>query len=384
MGGGQATEGLQALRSEALAAVRGYAEESLAVTPFVRGETTVPVAGQVIGAPELEALVDASLDGWLTEGRFAQRFAPAFAQRRRATTRLLSRLGLPGQPAGRRRRTALTSTSGRCAPATRSITPALGFSTTVNPIYQHGLVPVYVDVELDTLQSDARGDRRRHRRPHPRRHGRSLPGQPIRRRAPGRAVRRARPRADRGLLRRARDHARRPRGRHLRRGGHLLVLSGPSHDHRRGRRRRGRRRHLGAGARVAARMGPRLLVPARRERRLRPALRRPASESCPRATTTSTSSRTWASTSRSPTCRPPWASRSSSASTAFRRAPAHNFARLDAALGELDERMVLPAHDRRSADPSWFGYPFTLREGGPPRAPRAPALPARAPDRLAA
>src|SRR5918994_7976569 len=69
-----------ALREDALSAVRRYAEEALAAREFVPGETTVPVAGRVIGAPELEALVDASLDGWLTEGRFAARFAPAFAQ----------------------------------------------------------------------------------------------------------------------------------------------------------------------------------------------------------------------------------------------------------------------------------------------------------------
>ncbi len=68
-----------ALREDALSAVRRYAEEALTRPEFVPGETTVPVAGRVIGTPELEALVDASLDGWLTEGRFAARFAPAFA-----------------------------------------------------------------------------------------------------------------------------------------------------------------------------------------------------------------------------------------------------------------------------------------------------------------
>src|ERR687895_2068003 len=83
MGGRARTDdgvGLTSLRAGALAAVRDYAEAALAEQPFVRGETTVPVAAKVIGAPELESLVDASLDGWLTEGRFAQRFAPAFAR----------------------------------------------------------------------------------------------------------------------------------------------------------------------------------------------------------------------------------------------------------------------------------------------------------------
>jgi len=65
---------MEALRAEALDAVRRYAEAAFVEQPFVPGETPVPVAGRVIGAPELEALVDASLDGWLTEGRFAERF----------------------------------------------------------------------------------------------------------------------------------------------------------------------------------------------------------------------------------------------------------------------------------------------------------------------
>ena len=245
MGGGQVTDGLQALRSEALAAVRGYAVEALAVPPFVRGETTVPVAGKVIGAPELEALVDASLDGWLTEGRFARAFCRRVRPVGRSTTRCSS--------ARARRPTcslspppALTSTSGRCAPATRSITPALGFSTTVGPLYQYGLVPVYVDVEPDTFNptleaiAAAVGDRTRailaaH-----------CLGNPSTRTA-GRAVREH----DLVLIEDCCDalgsHLRRPRGGHLRRGGDLLVLSRPPHDDRRGRRRRWRTTRPGCG-----------------------------------------------------------------------------------------------------------------------------------------
>src|SRR6187455_1759420 len=74
-----AAERLDALRADALAAVRAYAEEALVQPEFVPGETNVPVGGRVIGPPELEALTDASLDGWLTEGRFAREFSTAFA-----------------------------------------------------------------------------------------------------------------------------------------------------------------------------------------------------------------------------------------------------------------------------------------------------------------
>ena len=139
-----------ALREDALSAVRRYADEALAASEFVPGETTVPVAGRVIGSPELEALVDASLDGWLTEGRFAARFAPAFA---RAAGREHALLVGSGSQAN------LLAVAGACSrllerPLARGdevITPALGFATTIAPLYQQGLAPVYVDVEMETL-----------------------------------------------------------------------------------------------------------------------------------------------------------------------------------------------------------------------------------------
>jgi CDP-4-dehydro-6-deoxyglucose reductase, E1 len=139
-----------ALREDALSAVRRYAEATLAPAEFVPGETPVPVAGRVIGPPELEALVDASLDGWLTEGRFAARFGPAFAQVVRRERALLVGAGSQAN---------LLAVAGACSrlldrplePGDEVITPALGFSTTIAPIYQCGLVPVFVDVEIDTL-----------------------------------------------------------------------------------------------------------------------------------------------------------------------------------------------------------------------------------------
>jgi CDP-4-dehydro-6-deoxyglucose reductase, E1 len=158
--------GLTSLRAEALAAVRSYAEAALAEQPFVPGTTTVPVAAKVIGAPELEALVDASLDGWLTEGRFAQRFGPAFA---RAAGREHALLVGSGSQANLLAVAAAGSHLHE-QPLRRGdevITPALGFSTTVSPIYQQGLVPVYVDVEPSTLNptleafADALSDRTR-------------------------------------------------------------------------------------------------------------------------------------------------------------------------------------------------------------------------------
>ncbi|MGH2743323.1 MAG: lipopolysaccharide biosynthesis protein RfbH [Thermoleophilaceae bacterium] len=153
MAGETSTEkvaGLAALRAEALAAARDFAEEALTVEPFAPGRTTVPVAGKVIGAPELEALVDASLDGWLTEGRFAREFAPAFA---RAAGREQALLVGSGSQANLLAVAAASSHLHQrpLRPGDAVVTPALGFSTTVSPLYQQRLVPVYVDVESDTL-----------------------------------------------------------------------------------------------------------------------------------------------------------------------------------------------------------------------------------------
>ena len=141
---------LDTLRAEALSAVRRYAEEAFDEREFIPGETNVPVAGRVIGAPELEALVDASLDGWLTEGRFARAFSEAFAG---VVGRSQSFLVGSGSQANLLAVAATTSHLHErpLQPGDEVITPALGFSTTVGPLYQYGLVPVYVDVELDTF-----------------------------------------------------------------------------------------------------------------------------------------------------------------------------------------------------------------------------------------
>src|SRR5689334_6194895 len=157
---------MEALRAEALAAVRRYAEATYVVQPFVPGEAPVRVAGRVIGAPEREALVDASLDGWLTEGRFADRFraelGPVLQREHVSLTGSGSQANLLAVAA------ACSHLHERPWQAgDEVITPAVGFPTTVAPLYQHGLVPVYVDVEPDTLNpslsafADAIGPRTR-------------------------------------------------------------------------------------------------------------------------------------------------------------------------------------------------------------------------------
>ena len=141
---------LDALRAEALAAAERYAEAAFGAEPaFVPGESGVSVAGKVIGAPELGALVDAALDGWLTEGRFADEFRARLAE---VTERPHVALVGSGSQAN-----LLAVAASRShlherplAAGDEVITPAVGFPTTVAPLYQHGLRPVYVDIEAAT------------------------------------------------------------------------------------------------------------------------------------------------------------------------------------------------------------------------------------------
>jgi CDP-4-dehydro-6-deoxyglucose reductase, E1 len=141
---------LDALRAEALAAVERYAAAAFeGETEFVPGETPVSVAGKVIGAPELHGLVDAALDGWLTEGRFADAFRARLAE---VTGR--PHVALVGSGSNANLLAVAASRSHLherpLALGDEVITPAVGFPTTVAPLYQSGLRPVYVDIEPDT------------------------------------------------------------------------------------------------------------------------------------------------------------------------------------------------------------------------------------------
>jgi CDP-6-deoxy-D-xylo-4-hexulose-3-dehydrase len=142
-------DGHEELRAAALEAVRRYAEAALVAPPFRPGESSVPVSGKLLDADDFVALTDAVLDGWLTEGRFAQRFRDAFA--RVAGRRHVAPVGSGSQAN-------LLAVAAACShlherpwrAGDEVITAAVGFPTTVGPLYQHGLVPVYVDVEPDT------------------------------------------------------------------------------------------------------------------------------------------------------------------------------------------------------------------------------------------
>jgi CDP-6-deoxy-D-xylo-4-hexulose-3-dehydrase len=145
------------LRARILELVAEYHEEAWPEQPFVPGTTPVPVSGRVFDAADVQHLVDASLDFWLTTGRFAATFEKAFAQR--MGTRFCSLVN-SGSSANLLALTALTSPElkdRRLLPGDEVLTCAAGFPTTVAPILQNQLVPVYLDAHIPSYNLDASG-----------------------------------------------------------------------------------------------------------------------------------------------------------------------------------------------------------------------------------
>jgi CDP-4-dehydro-6-deoxyglucose reductase, E1 len=147
MSGRNMSDHEQALRGAILAQVRQFYEETYAQSRFVPGETPVPISGRVFDAADMASLVDAALDFWLTAGRFASEFESTFA--RTVGTRHAILVN-SGSSANLLALSALTSASlgeRRLKAGDEIITTATSFPTTVNPILQNGLVPVFLDIE---------------------------------------------------------------------------------------------------------------------------------------------------------------------------------------------------------------------------------------------
>jgi CDP-6-deoxy-D-xylo-4-hexulose-3-dehydrase len=144
-----------ALRSQILALVGEYYEAAFEGAPFVKGTTPVPVAARVFDAAELQNLVDASLDFWLTAGRFAAEFEREFARWFGVREAVLVNSGSSANLLALSCLTSPKLGERRLLPGDEVITIAAGFPTTVNPILQNGLVPVFVDVDVPTYNIDA-------------------------------------------------------------------------------------------------------------------------------------------------------------------------------------------------------------------------------------
>jgi CDP-4-dehydro-6-deoxyglucose reductase, E1 len=142
------------LRARILDLVGQYQAEAFAPRAFVPGDTPIPVSGKVLDARDFQNMTDAVLDGWLTTGRFAADFERKFAQFFGLRHAMLVN---SGSSANLCALSALTSESlgeERLKPGDEVITMAAGFPTTVNPIVQNRLIPVFIDAELETYGPD--------------------------------------------------------------------------------------------------------------------------------------------------------------------------------------------------------------------------------------
>jgi CDP-6-deoxy-D-xylo-4-hexulose-3-dehydrase len=141
------------LRAEILRGVARYHQAAFPQREFLPGETPVPCAGRTFDGDELGHLVDSALDIWLTSGRYAARFEQELA---RFVGLRHAMLCNSGSSANLLAVAALTSPKlgdRRLQPGDEVITAAAAFPTTVFPIVQHGLVPVFVDAELGTYNA---------------------------------------------------------------------------------------------------------------------------------------------------------------------------------------------------------------------------------------
>lgn len=146
---------LDKLRSQISELVQQYADIAYAPRDFVPGQTAVPVSGKVIGANELKMMVDASLDGWLTTGRFNAMFEKRLAEFLGVKYLITVNSGSSANLVAFSTLTSPKLGDRAIKPGDEVIGVAAGFPTTVNPIIQFGAVPVFVDVDLTTHNIDA-------------------------------------------------------------------------------------------------------------------------------------------------------------------------------------------------------------------------------------
>jgi len=130
---------------------KSYANQLLVADVFRPGQSPIPVSGKVLSPEDFANLVESSLDGWLTSGRFTKDFERTLANFVGARSAIFMN---SGSSANLCALSALTSSKlGERAlgKGDEVLTVAMGFPTTVNPIIQNGLIPVFVDVYLETL-----------------------------------------------------------------------------------------------------------------------------------------------------------------------------------------------------------------------------------------
>ena len=142
------------LRNQIRELIRQYHAAAFSPVKFIPGQTAIPYAGRVFDHTELQYAVDASLDFWLTTGRFAEEFERDFAKFIGVRHAVLVNSGSSANLVALSALTSPKLGDRQLKPGDEVITVATGFPTTVNPILQNQLIPVFVDVTMPTYNVD--------------------------------------------------------------------------------------------------------------------------------------------------------------------------------------------------------------------------------------
>jgi CDP-6-deoxy-D-xylo-4-hexulose-3-dehydrase len=142
------------IKSAILSLVNDYSDINFKQKEFVPGSSEVPVSGKVIGALELKNMVEASLDGWLTTGRFNEQFEKKLANFLGIKCLLTVNSGSSANLIAFSTLTSPKLKERAIQKGDEIISVAAGFPTTVNPIIQFGAIPVFIDVKIPTYNID--------------------------------------------------------------------------------------------------------------------------------------------------------------------------------------------------------------------------------------
>jgi CDP-6-deoxy-D-xylo-4-hexulose-3-dehydrase len=141
---------LEDLKASIMELVGQYSDLAHATKPFIGGQSAVPVSGRVFDSSDVKSLVDSALDFWLTAGRFNDRFQSRLAERVGARYAMTVNSGSSANLVAFSALTSPLLRERQVQPGSEVITAASGFPTTVNPAITHGMVPVFVDVDIPT------------------------------------------------------------------------------------------------------------------------------------------------------------------------------------------------------------------------------------------
>jgi len=147
-------ENLNKINSKISKLVEDFSKEKFKASKFIPGKTSIPCSGKVIDSKEIKNMIEASLDGWLTTGRFNDEFQNRLAKFLNVKKLITVNSGSSANLIAFSSLTSHLHKDKAIKPGDEVITVAAAFPTTVNPIFQNGAIPVFVDVKIPTYNID--------------------------------------------------------------------------------------------------------------------------------------------------------------------------------------------------------------------------------------